>query len=173
MGDDQATERWPQYWRHQPGPGDHRKHFHQVFLFGGTQHHQPAYRHHQGTANTLQYPRGDEGFQVGGHTTQQRRHGKQADGPGEHLSRAKAVGHPAAQRNEYRHRQQVGTDADVQADRIFAEVTGHLRQCRGNDGGVEVFHEEGDGDQQGDAGGLAGGIGGCRIGQGTRPSGWQ
>ncbi|MNP13998.1 hypothetical protein D3C76_1063060 [compost metagenome] len=168
MRDDQATERRAQYGCHQAGPGDHRQHFHQVLLLGRAQHHQPPHRHHQGTANALKHSGGDEGFQGRGHAAQQRRHGEQADGPGKYLSRSETVGHPATERNEYRNCQQIGTDADVQADSAFTEVTGHLRQCRGNHGGVEVFHEEGDSHQQGDAGGLAGGVDGCRVGQSFR-----
>lgn len=172
MRDDQAAEWRAQYWRHQAGPSDHCKHVHQVLLLGRAQHHQPAHRYHQGTANALKHPGGDEGFQGRGHAAQQRRHGEQADGPGKYLSRSEAVGHPATERNEHRNCQQVGTDADVQADSAFTEVTGHLRQGRGNHGGVEVFHEEGDSDQQGDAGGLAGVLVAARLAKVTGPFGW-
>ena len=45
--------------------------------------------------------------------------------------------------------QQVSRHADVQADSAGVETVRHLRQSRRNDGAVQVFHEEGAGDERG------------------------
>src|SRR5690606_39018105 len=52
------------------------------------------------------------------------------------------VGDPAARRDEYREAEEVGCDRDVEMERIGAQVAGDLRQRGGDDGPVEVFHEE-------------------------------
>ena len=61
-----------------------------------------------------------------------------------------AVGNPAADGNEDGQGEQIGGHADVEVDGADVEAAGHLREGGGDDGAIEILHEEGAGDQRGD-----------------------
>ena len=61
----------------------------------------------------------------------------------EHAAGAEAVGGPAARRDEYCEREQVGGDGEFQRQRTCADV-GRDRRQRGRDHGrIEILHEQG------------------------------
>ena len=80
---------------------------------------------------------------------EERGEGEEGDRRAEDGARAEAVGDPAAGRDEDAEGQQVGADPDVEVDRADAEARRHVRDGGGDDGAVEVLHEERPGDEEG------------------------
>src|SRR5262249_13154779 len=63
-------------------------------------------------------------------------------------ARAEPVGGPSTDRDEHGKTQQIAGDRDVEGERAFAERPRDCRQCRGDDGRIEVLHEHRAGDDQ-------------------------
>ena len=68
----------------------------------------------------------------------------------EHAARAEPVGDPAADRDEHREAEQVGGDREAEPQRAFAERRRDHRQRGGDRGRIQIFHEQGAGDDQRD-----------------------
>ena len=67
-----------------------------------------------------------------------------SDGRSEDAARAKAVGHPAADRNEDGERERIAREHRPHVERRRADGFGDDRHRGVQDGGVERFHEERD-----------------------------
>ena len=117
----------------------------------------PDRRHHR-AADPLNDAVDDEIEERGGGAAERRARREDDDRDAEHRARAEAVGHPAGNRNEDGKRQQIGGERELERDRILAQIDRDRRQRRGDHRRIEVLHEEGAGDDQGndDLGGHAG-----------------
>ena len=80
---------------------------------------------------------------------QERAEREDADGGGEHAARAEAVGHPAADGNEYREAQRVAREHRLHVERRHLQRVRDRRHGRVQDRRVERFHEEAHGHEPG------------------------
>ena len=85
-----------------------------------------------------------------GEAAEDRGEGEDSDSGGEDGAGAEAVGEPAADGDEDGQSDEVGGHADVETDGADVEAARHLGESGGDDGAVEVLHEEGAGDEHGD-----------------------
>ena len=161
VGGDEAAERRADDEGGEAGPGDVGDGLGELVFGGGAEDDEAADGNHHGSADALQDAHeGELGEGVGG-GAEQGGEGEDGDGGGEDGAGAEAVGDPAADGDEDGEGEQVGGHADVEVDRADVEAARHLREGGGDDGAVEVLHEEGAGDQGGDVDGGAGHEGGC------------
>ncbi len=132
--ENRRDQRWPD------GVGDR---LHQLRLGGGSQNHQATDRDHHGAADALKDTRRGEERQGPAGGTEDGCDCEDKDGGGEDAPLAEAGCRPSAERDEDGEREKVCRDADVDGDRSGVEVARHGGQPGGDDGGVQVLHEEG------------------------------
>lgn len=121
---------------------------HQVTFLGAAQHGEAAYRHHHRAADSLQDPRNGEFDEAVTQPAKYGGAGEHDDRAAEHRTLPKAVGHPSANGNEDRERQQIGSHADTQAHGRDAECGGHVAQGGRDHRRIQILHEIGTGDDQ-------------------------
>ena len=155
VGGDEAAERRTEDQRGESGPGDVGDGLGELVLGRVAQHDEAADRHHHGAAEALHNAHQGELCERVRQAAEQRGEREDPDRRGKDGARAKAVGDPAADGDEDGQREQVRRHADVQTDGADVEAARHLREGRGDDGAVEVLHEEGARDQRGDIDGRA------------------
>jgi hypothetical protein len=63
---------------------------------------------------------------------------------------AETVSDPSTDGDEDGQREQVGRHAEVEVDGAYPEAARHLRQRGRDDGAVQIFHEEGAGNEGSD-----------------------
>ena len=159
--DDEAADRRAEDGAEQGGGGEPGHGGDQLAFWHGAQEDQAADRDHHGAAHALEDAGGDEFAERVRLAAEDRAKGEDDDGQAEDVLGAEAVGDPAAGGDEHRECQEVGGQGDVHVHGFGAEGARHGRQGGGDDGAVEVLHEEGAGDdQRGDAGAPAGAAGG-------------
>ena len=143
-----ATQRWTDDRRNQRRPCQCGNGFDELIFWRGTQYRQAADGHHQRATNTLKDSHGDKGVHVAGKAAKNGGKRKNGQRQREDLTRAEAIGNPAAGRDQYRQRNQVGADTDIEVNRRNAKIFCHVRQ-RGSDyRPVKKLHEKCAGDQQ-------------------------
>ena len=145
-----AAERRPDHRPHQRGDGEPGKRRDQLGLRHRAQDDEPSDRHHHGAAHALENAEGDKvrkplGEAAGGGA--ERKHG---DGGAEHGAGAEAVGDPAAQRDEHGKRQEIRGQSELERDRIVVKIGRDRRQGCRDHRRIHLFHEQGDGDDEGD-----------------------
>ena len=114
------------------------------------QQDQPAHRGHHGAAQPLQHPHRQQHAEAVGHAAQRRAEGEDAERQSEDPARAEPVGEPAADRDEHGQGQDIGGHRQIQPQRRGVQAGRHVRDGGGDDGGVELLHQEGDGDDHRD-----------------------
>ena len=150
VGHDQAAERRANHRADQCRHADIGHRPHQLGFRHGAQQHEPADRHHHRPAHALHDAGEDQHRQRIGETAADRPQGEDDNRGAEHAARAKAVGGPAADRDEDREAQEVTSDRDVEPERVLAERGAHYRQGGGDDRRIEALHEHRAGDDQRD-----------------------
>ena len=149
LGDEPAQRR-PHDRAQQRGYGEVVERLDQPALGHGLQQHQPAHRHHHRAAYPLHEACEHERGERARACAQQRSAHEHHDGGGKDGARAVAVGHPSADRNEYRKADQIGGKRQFERERILANIARDRRQRSGQHRGIHVFHEQRAGDDQGD-----------------------
>ena len=150
VGGDEAAERRAEDEGGEAGPGDVGDGLGELVLGRVAQDDEAADGDHHGAAEALEDAHQGELGEGVGDAAEQGGEGEDGDGGGEDGAGAEAVGDPAADGDEDGEGEQVGRHADVEADGADVEAARHLRQRGGDDGAVEVFHEEGARDEGGD-----------------------
>jgi hypothetical protein len=151
VGGDQTAGERRDHRRHQRRPYQQRHHPQHVCLGGAREDDETADRDHHRAARALQHAEHHQLGEGAAQRARQRRRREQEDRGQEHRPGAPARGQPAAERDEHRQGDQIG--GDHQADGGGGHVQGapDARRGRGDDGPVEVLHEEATRDQKGDA----------------------
>ena len=149
-GGDESAHGRTQHRPHQSGHRQIGHGAHQIGLLDATQQHQPSHRHHHGAADALDDPGQGQLDDPVGETAEDRAEGEDPDRGPEDRSGPKAIGDPAADGDEDPQAEHIDGDAEAEVDRAGAEALRHGGQRRGDDRPVQVFHEQGAGDDQGD-----------------------
>jgi len=138
-----ATHGRAEQWAQQPWNGDETHDPHQLRTRVGAQHHQPAHRQHQRTAQALDHPGAHQHGQRAGECAEQRANAEQHDRAEENLLGTEAVGHPAGGRDQQRNGQHVGDHHALHAQGVLRQVSGHGRQSGVENRPIQRLHEEG------------------------------
>ena len=121
----------------------HESHRRHVLLARHDLHHRQAPdRHHHRAADALNHARGDQlvqGFRAG---AEEGAEGKQHDGAEKHPLYADLVRQPAAGRQRHCHRQHIGDDHRLHAQRVLPQAGGHRGQGGVDDSGIQRLHKE-------------------------------
>ncbi len=150
VGGDEAADGRSYDERGETGPGDVGDGLGELVLGRGAQDDEAAYGDHHGSADALQDAQEGELGEGVGEAAEDGGEGEDADGGGEDGTGAEAVGDPAADGDEDGEGDEVGGHAYVEIDGTGVEALRHLREGSGDDGAIEVLHEEGAGDERGD-----------------------
>ena len=89
-----------------------------------------------------------------GKAAEDRAEREQRDRGAEHGAAAEPIRRPAADRNEHREAEQIGRDRNTQPHRIGVQRDRHLRQRRGDHGGIDLLHDDRRADDHGDGFGF-------------------
>ncbi len=138
---------------HRPDDGGQRRIGHganQLRARKAAQQNEASDRRHHRPAQTLQHPHGHQHGKTVGQPAQHRAGGEQPQSGHEHAAAAEAVGAPAAQWNEHRQGQHIGAHRQTHLHRADLQRPRHVGNGSGDDGGVELLHQEGDGHDDGD-----------------------
>ena len=108
---------------------------------------EPSDRQQHRAADALHDARGDELAQRLRVRAEHRAEREGRDRDEEDALRAKAIGEPAGRRNQHRHRQRIGDDDRLHAQRRFAEARRHRRQRGVDDRRIQHLHEDAERDE--------------------------
>src|SRR6185312_12179336 len=112
------------------------------FVLGkGADEGETADGHHHGAAAALEYTAEDEFVDVGGDAAEHGAEGEDADGSGEDLARAEAVGHPSADGDEDGEGERIAGQDGFHGQGRDAEGFGDDGDAGVEDGGVQRLHE--------------------------------
>ena len=139
----------------QGGHGQPGQRLYHAIAGHGAQQDQPPHRHHHRPADALQHTRRHQLAQALRQTAGHRPQREHRNRPAKHRARTIAVGHPARGRDEHRERQKIGGQHQLQMNGVRRKIPRDIRQRRGQHRGVDILHQEGDGDDQGN--GFGGG----------------
>ena len=144
--DDEAAGDGAEHGCHQCGDGDKAHGAKEVGFGEGADEGETADGDHHGAAHALEDSAGDERVDVGGETAEERAEGEDANGGGEDAAGSELVGYPTADGDEDGERESVAGEHGLHAEGADVERGGDGGDGGVEDGGVERFHEEGDGD---------------------------
>ena len=150
VGGDEAAYGGAYHHGGEAGPGDVEDGLGEVFLGGTAEDDEAAYGDHHGSAYALQDAGEGELGEGVAEAAEYGGEGEGSDGEGEDGACAEAVGYPAADGDADGQSEEVGGHADVEVDGADVKAARHLGESGGDDGAVQVLHEDGAGDQHGD-----------------------
>jgi len=107
-------------------------------------------RNHHGATESLQHPRRGQRDHIAAQPAEDRTEGEHRDGGTEDSATAEPIRRPTAERNEHREAQEIGGDGHAEPHWIGMQRYRHLRQRRGDDGGVDLLHDDRRRDDDGD-----------------------
>ena len=148
--DDQAARNGPEHGRNQGGNRDEAHNANQVGLGERAHQREPANRHHERAAHALQRcgrRRGDGCCCREPQSNEPK--SEQTDGGGEDAARSEAIGHPAADRNEYCKAERVAGEHGLHGERSDVQRLGDRWNGGVQNSRVQRLHEERDRDQPG------------------------
>jgi hypothetical protein len=140
-----AAQRRPDQRPDQARQRDEGERLEQLASREAAQDRQPPDRQQQRPTEALHDARADQHGERRRQRAQQRTQAEQHDRADEDAPRAEAVGEPARGRDQQRHREHVGDDHRLHAQRALAQAGRHGRQRGVEDGAVQRLHEERDG----------------------------
>ena len=148
--DDEAAGDRTEHRADQGGDGDEAHHADE-FMFGkGADQCETSDGNHHGAAAALEHTAEDELMDVGGDAAEQGAKGEDADGGGEDVASAEAVGHPAADGDEDGKGESIAGQHGFHGQGGDAEGFGYDGDSGIEDGRVKRLHEKGNRDQPGE-----------------------
>ena len=150
VGGDEAAERGTEDEGGEAGPGDVGDGLGELVFGRVAQDDEASDGDHHGSTEALEDAHQGELGEGVGDAAEERGEGEDGDGGGEDGAGAETVGHPAADGDQDGEGEEVRGHADVETDGADVEAARHLGQRGGDNGAVEVFHEQGPRDQGGD-----------------------
>ena len=107
------------------------------------EHGQARHRHHHGSPDTLQHPRGDEHGKRGGQGAEQGTQNEEVHGGDEDAPCPEPVGQPAAHGDEHGDGEGIAHHGELHGQRGTVEAARHGGECRVKNGGVQCLHKKG------------------------------
>ena len=101
------------------------------------------HRHHHGSPDTLQHPRGDEHGKRGGQGAEQGTQNEEVHGGDEDAPCPEPVGQPAAHGDEHGDGEGIAHHGELHGQRGTVEAARHGGECRVKNGGVQCLHKKG------------------------------
>ena len=153
----EAAEGRPDHRPDERRDRDPRQRLHDLGLRHGPQQHETADRNHHRAADALHETAGHERAQRVAERTSDRAGEEHGDRRDERRTRAETVGHPTADGDEDREREQIRGQCELQGDRVSREIGRDRGQRCREHGRVHVLDEQRASDDQGqETGGFHG-----------------